>query len=679
MKLKPKHLPFIGLGLGLLALAARYHLFDTGIDARGLIRTDHFANPLTYVLMGVAMLLVFLCTRPAPKTATWHRLFRPSIASCVGACIAAVGVVYTAVNEYIAGQTAPVLLAALGMIAAVCMVLSSIFRYQKKAPQPWFSILITAYMMLHILSQYRGWNYEPQLQEYLPQLMASAFLMIGAYHKAALDSGEGNIRGFLFFNYGAVFFCCLAIHSATPVFYGAMALWTVTAHCDPLSPAPMALPENVLTCIRTLENAGHSAYAVGGCVRDWLLELEPHDFDLCTSATPEQICQLFSGYELVKAGEKHGTIGVVMDGTVYEITTYRTEGGYTDSRHPDWVKFEDKIEADLSRRDFTVNAIAYSPTRGYADPYGGMADLKAGILRAVGDPETRFTEDALRILRGVRFAARFSLEPEEKTLQAMFDCKALMDNLAFERIMAELSALLPVISAEDLIRYQPVITQVIPELTATVGFDQKNPHHIHDIYTHTAHVVEASPADVTLRFAALLHDIGKPQCFTLDNEGVGHFLGHAAVSADMTEQVMTRLKASNELREQVVFLVAQHMTLLEPDRKILRRRVGKHGYENVEQWLELQMADLLATGTAKDQDVDRCKQVADMLEQFRQEDACLSLKDLAINGNDLIELGVQPGPQLGEYLNRLFEMVLDETVPNEKEALLEQAKILMQQ
>ena len=679
MKLKPKYLPFISLILGLGALFCRYRLFTTGIDDRGLIRTDHIANPLTYILIAVALLLVFLCTRPAPKTATWGRVFRPSPIAFAGSCLATMGLAYTAMAERGGEGILPILLICLGIAATLSVGLSGLFRYQKKAPKMAFHVIVTLYMMLHILSQYRGWNFEPQLQQYLPQLLASVFLMLCAYHRAALDAGEGNLRSYLFFNYGAVFFCLLSVCSATPVFYLAMAIWTVTQRCDPLSPAPMELPEPVLLCIHTLENAGHSAYAVGGCVRDWLLELEPHDYDLCTSAAPEEICQLFAGYELVLAGEKHGTIGVVIDGTVYEITTYRTEGEYTDGRHPDHVEFVTRIEDDLARRDFTVNAIAYSPKRGYTDPFGGQQDLKNGILRAVGDPETRFREDSLRILRGVRFASRFSLEPEEKTLAAMFACRELMDNLAKERVFPELAAMLPVITAEDLCRYAPVLTQVIPELSPCVDFDQKNPHHAYDIYTHTAHAVEAVPGDLPLRFAALLHDIGKPVCFTEDEEGVGHFLGHAAVSAQMAESVMSRLKAPNDLRQQVVLLVENHMTLLEPDRKVLRRRAGKFGIDHVEQWLTLQKADILATGTDHDQDLDRCDSVAAMLEQFRQEDACLQLRDLAINGDDLIELGIAPGPQLGEYLNRLFEMVLDETLPNDRESLLTAAKEITEQ
>ena len=246
----------------------------------------------------------------------------------------------------------------------------------------------------------------------------------------------------------------------------------------------MYLPRPVQFCIDALEQAGFAAYAVGGCVRDALLGLTPHDYDLCTAATPAQICDIFAAFDLVKAGEKHGTIGVVLDGAVYEITTFRTEGSYTDSRHPDWVAFVPEVEKDLARRDFTVNAMAYSPTRGFADPFGGQANLRQKILRAVGDPRLRFTEDALRILRGVRFGVRFGLTPEKETLNAMIELAPRLHNIAVERIFDELCKLLPLVNAENLQSFGPILCQVIPELAPTVGFDQKNPT-TPTIFSHT--------------------------------------------------------------------------------------------------------------------------------------------------------------------------------------------------
>jgi len=432
----------------------------------------------------------------------------------------------------------------------------------------------------------------------------------------------------------------------------------------------MYLPENVLLCISTLEKAGFQAYAVGGCVRDSLLGLAPHDYDLCTNALPAETAALFPGHTLVRSGEKHGTIGVVFDKEVIEITTFRTEGGYQDSRHPGWVKFVPDVKEDLSRRDFTVNAMAYNPKTGYIDPFGGQDDLQRGILRAVGDPQTRFTEDALRILRGVRFGVRFSLTPEPETLQAMNGLSPLMDNLARERVFDELCKLLPLLDAGDMARYARILTQVIPPLVPTLGFDQKNPHHIYDVYTHTARVVELAPKDLAVRWAAVLHDCGKPGCFTQDEQGSGHFYGHAEASAQMADSLLLGLKAPTALRERVVFLIEKHMTPLEPDKKLLRRRLGQYGADALRQLVALQQADCVGTGTHSG---DRFGDISALIEEILQEDACLSLKDLAVNGNDLRGIGFVPGKEMGACLNFLLEQVLDEKLPNEKEALLASA------
>ena len=435
----------------------------------------------------------------------------------------------------------------------------------------------------------------------------------------------------------------------------------------------MYLPPQVHLCITALENAGFAAYAVGGCVRDTLLGLVPHDYDLCTAATPADICRVFAAYPLVKAGEKHGTIGVVLDGAVYEITTFRTEGSYADSRHPDWVAFVTDINQDLARRDFTVNAMAYSPTRGLTDPFGGQQDLRHHILRAVGQPDQRFTEDALRILRGVRFAARYHLSPEPETKQAMLALAPRLHHIAVERIFDELCKLLPLVTAEDLCTFAPILAEVIPTLKGTLGFDQRNPHHIYDLFTHTAHVVEAVAPQLHLRWAALLHDVGKLQTFSLDDQGVGHFYGHAACSAQMTEDILRNLKAPNALREQVVALVKLHMTLIEPEKKVVRRWMGRLGVEQMEWLLQLQEADLRSTATGRDGEMDRFSQIRSYMAQIQAENACLSLKDLAVGGNDLIALGYS-GPGIGKMLHALLSQVLDEQLPNEKAALLEAAK-----
>ena len=431
----------------------------------------------------------------------------------------------------------------------------------------------------------------------------------------------------------------------------------------------MFLPPNIQNCIDLLEAAGFAAYAVGGCVRDACLGRNPHDYDLCTGASPAQTEAVFRDFRLVLAGEKHGTVTVITEDGPVEITTFRTEGGYRDNRHPDWVKFVPDIQGDLARRDFTVNAMAYSPTRGFADPFGGREDLRNHVLRAVGDPEARFREDSLRILRGVRFAARFGLTPEEHTMQAMLSQAGLMENLARERVFEELCKLLLVAKAEDITRFAPILSAVIPELAPMIGFDQRIPHHAYDLITHTAHVVEGVPPTLPLRWAALLHDTGKVKTFTLDATGRGHFYGHARDSAAIADDILRRLKAPTALREEVVPLIGRHMTRLQPDRKLLRRQVSKYGFPMVEAQLALQQADMGSKGTVEDDGSAVFAEVRQLLADLKAEDACLSLKDLAVNGNDLMALGFQ-GRAIGACLNRLLELVVEERLPNKKEALL---------
>ena len=435
----------------------------------------------------------------------------------------------------------------------------------------------------------------------------------------------------------------------------------------------MQIPPYVNACLQRLEEAGFAAYLVGGCVRDSLLGLTPHDYDLCTSALPEQTEALFADHGLVLAGKKHGTVGVITPEGVIEITTFRTEGDYADNRHPEWVRFVPDIEADLARRDFTVNAMAWSPTRGFADPFGGREDLSGGVLRAVGNPYARFREDSLRILRGVRFAVRFGLQPEESTLAAMEELGHLQDNLARERVFDELCKLLPVIGAEDLLRYRHILAAAIPELQPMIGFDQRSPHHAYDLYEHTARVTGALPGGLTLRWAGLLHDTGKIPTFTQDEIGRGHFYGHASESAAIADAVLRRLKAPNQLREDVTELIHAHMTKLEPEKKLLRRRLSKLGEKKLRQLLTLQEADMGSKGTGKADEMDQFPRLRQLLEEILAENACLSLKDLQISGHDLMELGLT-GKEIGQTLNYLLDQVLEERLPNEKAALLAAAR-----
>lgn len=436
----------------------------------------------------------------------------------------------------------------------------------------------------------------------------------------------------------------------------------------------MKLPAHVAFCIQTLEEAGFAAYAVGGCVRDSLLGREPQDYDLCTAATPEQIQALFPRHGQVLAGVKHGTVGIIFPGEVVEITTFRAEGTYSDCRHPDWVAFVDTVEGDLARRDFTINAMAWSPTRGLADPFGGREDLENRILKAVRDPYQRFQEDALRILRGARFAARFQLTPQEQTLDAMLCMAPLMEELASERIFSELCKLILCARAEDLIRFAPIITQVIPELKPAVGLDQHSVHHAYDLYTHIAHVTASVPQELPLRWAALLHDVGKPETFTMDEAGRGHFYGHAKVGAEMADGILHRLKAPNALRQQVKTLVELHMIHFEPQRKPLRRWLSRLGYETFLALLELQEADMGSKGTGKKKAQSCFSKIRSMIKDMAQEETCLTMKDLAINGNDLLQMGYVPGRAMGDCLRELLELVIEEALPNDPAYLRKRAK-----
>ena len=432
----------------------------------------------------------------------------------------------------------------------------------------------------------------------------------------------------------------------------------------------MTLPAYIQECIDALESAGFPTYAVGGCVRDACLGLTPQDYDLCTAALPEQTEAVFSHKKLVLAGKKHGTVGVITDHGVVEITTFRTEGTYNDNRHPDWVEFVTDITQDLARRDFTVNAMAYSPTRGFADPFGGRCDLENKILRAVGDPKKRFQEDSLRILRGLRFAVRYGLTVETATEEAMHAQAPLMDNLARERVFEELCKLLPLVTANDLLRFGPILAAVIPELQPLIGFDQRSPHHAYDLYTHVAHVTAAVPRDLPLRWAALLHDIGKIPTFTTDETGRGHFYGHAPEGAKMADQVLRRLKAPNHLREEAVLLIEKHMTKFPPEKKVLRRHLSKLGSPTMDRLLSLQEADMGSKGTGNQQEMAQFAQLRTLLKEIEAEDSCLSLKDLKVNGHDLMALGIQ-GKAIGQTLTHLLDQVLDEKLPNEKQALLD--------
>ena len=667
-------LPFALLS-GAVGFVLRMWLFATGVDHKGLLVEGHIAGILIFILSGLVLGGLFLWLRHPLKQLSYERLFPASLTAALGCWIAAAGIGRTAFA--LLGSSldrAGILSLVLSVAAIASLAYLGLCRMRGRRPHPALHGVITVYFISRLIALYRSWSSETQLHAYFFQLLAMVFLMLAVFHRTELDAGSGKLNAWVFFRSGAVFFCLTALYDEAFLFYLAMFVWMFTEDCR-VQPAgtiePSQLPQPVQLCMTRLQEAGFESYVVGGCVRDMLLELTPQDYDICTVATPEQTAQVFADCQLVRSGEKHGTIGVVIDHAVYEITTFRTEGGYTDSRHPDWVEFVSDVREDLARRDFTVNAMAYAPKTGVIDPFHGREDLEKRILRAVGIPEKRFSEDALRILRGVRFASRYQLTPDAATEEAMIKLAPTMESLAAERVFSELCKLMLTIDAADLQRYAPIITQVIPELSAAVGFEQHNPHHAYDVYTHTANVVENTPRELTLRLAALLHDVGKPATFSLDQNGVGHFYDHAALSADMADTILTRLKAPTALRQQVVLLIRQHMAPITPDEKLLRRRLAQHGEETLRQLIALQKADRAAKGVAEE-DTDSDAALA-LLEKLLAEESCFSLKDLAVDGNDLLELGFAPGPQLGKTLQKLLDMVVDQQIPNEKSALLKAA------
>ena len=448
------------------------------------------------------------------------------------------------------------------------------------------------------------------------------------------------------------------------------------------------LPPAPLRLIALLEAAGYAAYCVGGCVRDVLLGKAPVDWDLCTSARPEQVTQALRphGITIHETGLQHGTVTAVMDRQPVEITTFRLDGAYTDHRRPDSVSFTDDLTADLSRRDFTVNAMAWRPGQGLADPFGGQEDLRAGLLRCVGEPSRRFGEDALRILRCLRFASTLGFSIEENTAGALFELKDTLRHVAAERVQSELTKLLCGQNARKiLLEYREIIFAVLPELRPLSGFDQRSPWHCHDVWGHTCAAVEAAVPGVpdepagsfgwaVLRWAALLHDCGKPACF-FTRDGVGHFHGHPEAGERMARGMLTRLKCPKRLTERVATLIRYHeLRLLELTVPVkLRRLLGELGPEALLDLLELTRADVMAQAPEKLYRLEAYEPLREQINSLMKENACVTRGQLAVSGKDLLPLGFQ-GPALGRALDRLLEEVLEGRVANEREALLRRAQ-----
>ena len=441
------------------------------------------------------------------------------------------------------------------------------------------------------------------------------------------------------------------------------------------------IPNNAEYILNILDFNNTFGFVVGGCVRDSLLGKEPHDWDICTSAKPEEVLKLMKRNQIrtIETGLQHGTVTAVVNDESYEITTYRVDGEYTDIRRPDRVTFVTDLMDDLSRRDFTINAMAYNYYEGLVDPWNGSYDLHAGLIRCVGNPDKRFNEDGLRILRALRFASTYGFKIEEKTAEAIHRNKDLLKNISAERIQSELTKILCGMGVLDiLLEYKDVMAIIIPELEPCIGFEQNNPYHIYDVYDHIAHAVaNYIGPDVSIKMALLLHDIGKPECYSEDEKG-GHFYGHGINSRDIAERVMTRLKFDNKTKEEVITLVLYHDADIHPGFRSVKRWLNKIGYETLRRLIDIKLADIKAHSlTNRWGRVNVCFDVLELTDTIVKEQQCFTIKDLAINGHDVMSLGIEAGPKVGKVLKHLLNKVIDEELSNERDKLIEEATVYL--
>lgn len=431
----------------------------------------------------------------------------------------------------------------------------------------------------------------------------------------------------------------------------------------------LKLPPQVIFALELLEKGGYEAYIVGGCVRDVLMDRQPHDYDITTNALPEETVRCFDGCSVKTAHMKHGTVTAAVDGMHIEITTYRVDGSYSDHRRPDDVRFTPRLEEDLARRDFTVNAMAYHPQKGLIDPFGGINDLRARLIRCVGEPEQRFEEDALRIMRAVRFMSVMDFKLEKSASDAVHRLKDKLGAVSAERLAAELTKLLcgqnPFAA---LCGYYDVLGAFIPELLPCVGFEQHSRYHIYDVWQHTAMAVQKSECGELPRLCAFFHDIGKPCCYSEDEDGSGHFKGHAAISAEMCRDIMRRLRFPEYMVKAVRAVVARH-SLEQMNEKSIRRRLNELGEENFFLLLKLQSADNSAKAKFCLSRLDDIEKVRLIAEEIIAEGKCFSLKQLAVNGHDVMAAGYT-GRDIGRILQNLLCRVIDGELENKRDILL---------
>lgn len=431
------------------------------------------------------------------------------------------------------------------------------------------------------------------------------------------------------------------------------------------------LPEKVGRIIGTLQEHGYEAYAVGGCIRDSILGREPEDWDITTSAMPEETKALFD--KTFDTGIQHGTITVLLEKEGFEVTTYRIDGKYEDSRHPKEVTFTRNLREDLLRRDFTINAMAYNETDGLVDIFGGLEDLEAGMIRCVGTAKERFKEDALRILRGVRFAAQLGFDIEEDTRQGMKELAWTLQNISAERIQVELVKMITS-KRPEMVReaYELGMTRIVlPEFDQLMTTGQETPHHMYSVGEHTLHAMKNIRADKILRLAMLLHDMGKPALKTVDEAGVAHFKKHALESERIAENVLRRLKFDNDTIRKVTRLVRCHDLRMPATAKSVRRAMNQIGEELFPYYMEVRRADVLAQSMyQREEKIENLDQIEELYHQIVEDGDCVSLKDLAVTGRDLIASGMKPGKKIGEKLEELLKLVIEDPKLNTKEELL---------
>ncbi len=438
------------------------------------------------------------------------------------------------------------------------------------------------------------------------------------------------------------------------------------------------LPPSVDFILNTLNEHGFEAYIVGGCVRDYLSNKTPVDYDICTNATPNETKQCFKKYATIDTGMKHGTVTVLVEKQPFEVTSYRKDGAYSDSRRPDNVCFVNDLCEDLIRRDFTINAMAYNHSVGLVDNHEGLKDLEENLIRAVGNPETRFKEDALRIMRALRFASVLNFKIEYDTANAINKLCYNLKNVSQERISGELSKLLVGDSAVDiLLRYSNAFAVFIPELHRTIELKQNHPYHNYSVYEHMVRSLGFAPPDLTLRLTMFLHDIEKPSCHSVGKDGTDYFYGHEKLSAETALKILKRLRYDNRTVKSVQELILIHGIKIVPNAKDIKRWLNKIGDDQVLKWIKVRTANISAQDSLLiEKLLFENNIILQITEDILQKAQCYNISDLNVTGDDLIEIGINKGPQIGKVLSLLLELVIDEEIKNDRESLINKAKTL---